>query len=80
MPDVKVRKLPEWVVAAHKSRAKHSGRSLEEELRRLLTAAALAPQQDLPRRAAALRQRLRRKYGVLSDSAAQIREDREARG
>jgi plasmid stability protein len=80
MADVKIRDLPDWVVAAHKSKAKHARRSLEAELRRLLTEAALAPQQAFPQRAAALRERLRRRYGELSDSARQIREDREARG
>ena len=80
MPDVKVRRLPEWVVAAHKLKAEHAGRSLEEELRVLLTEAAIRPQQDSAAEIAAFRSRLRRKYGTLSDSTVQIREDREARG
>jgi plasmid stability protein len=80
MAEVKIRDLPDWVVAAHKSKAQQAHRSLEAELRRLLTEAALAPQQAFPQRAAAFRERLRRKYGALSDSTAQIRKDREARG
>jgi len=46
MADVKIRKLPEWVVVAFKDRAAHRGRSLEEELRSLLTEAASKPKQD----------------------------------
>jgi plasmid stability protein len=80
MADVKIRKLPDWVLAAHKSRAQNAGHSLEEELRLLLTTAALRPQQELTRKIAAFRNSLRRKHGLLPDSTPQIREDREARG
>jgi len=80
MPDVKIRRLPEWVVAAHKMRADCSGRSLEEELRVLLTDAAIRPQQDCAIEIKAFRERVRGKYGSLSDSTPHIREDREARG
>jgi len=80
MADVKIRKLPDWVSAAHKSRAQNAGRSMEEELRLLLTTAALRPQKDLTRRIAAFRNSLRRKHGILPDSTPQIRADRQARG
>ena len=80
MPDVKIRRLPDWVVAAHKLRADHAGRSLEEELRALLTDAAIKPQQDCAAEIAAFRDRVRSKYGSLSDSTPGIRGDREARG
>ncbi len=80
MPDVKIRNLPDWVVGAHKSRAARAGRSLEEQLRILLTEAASKPREQSIRRVVALREKLRRKYGQLSDSVAAIREDREARG
>ena len=40
MAEVKIRDLPDWVVAAHKSKAQQAHRSLEAELRRLLTEAA----------------------------------------
>ena len=80
MADVKIRKLPDWVVTAHRTRARHSGRSLEEELRLLLTEAARKPRQDLAAQMGLLRGRLRRKYGTLSDSTAGIRAGREARG
>ena len=77
---LKIRKLPEWVVIAFKSRAAHQGRSLEEELRSLLTEAASQPKQDRTAEMAAFRKMLRRKYGTLADSTAGIRADRQARG
>ena len=80
MPDIKVRRLPEWVVAAHKLRAGRAGRSLEEELRVLLTEAAILPRLERASEITRFRNRLQRKYGSLSDSTPQIREDREARG
>ncbi len=80
MADVKIRKLPDWVLTTLKSKAKHGGRSLEEELRTLLTEAALRPKQSRVAELAAFREMLRRKYGTLSDSTTQIRADREARG
>lgn len=80
MADVKIRKLPDWVVQAHRGRAERAGRSLEEELRLLLTDAALKPQREFAERAAAFRERLRRQFGELSDSTKEIRKDRQARG
>ncbi len=80
MADVKICRLDDWVVATHRDRAERAGRSLEEELRLLLTEAALRPQHEFAQRAAALREELRRQYGLFSDSAELIREDREARG
>ena len=80
MPDVKVRKLPDWVVAAFKSRARQAGHSMEEELRILLVDTAKKPRREIVAELNAFRGMLRRKYGTLSDSTKGIREDREARG
>jgi plasmid stability protein len=80
MADVKIRKLPDWVVASYKARAEHAGRSLEEELRILLVDGASESRKELLRKIDAFRNRLKRKYGTLSDSTVGIREDREARG
>jgi plasmid stability protein len=80
MPEVKVRKLPDWVVTVFKSRARQAGRSLEEELRILLVDAAKKPQSEIAAEVKALRGMLRRKYGTLRDSTEGIRENREARG
>jgi plasmid stability protein len=81
MADVKIRRIPDWVVLHHQARARQAGRSLEEELRLLLTEDdALRPQREFAERARALRQRIFDRYGVLSDSTALIREDRDSRG
>jgi plasmid stability protein len=80
MPDLKIRKLADWVVATLRLRADHAGHSLEEELRILLTEAASKPKHDRAAELAAFRDMLRRKYGTLSDSTGEIRADREARG
>ena len=80
MPDVKVRRLPDWVVTTFKSRARQAGRSLEEELRVLLVDTAQKPRREVVAELRAFRGMLRRKYGTLADSTEGIREDREARG
>jgi plasmid stability protein len=80
MPDVKVRKLPEWAVTAFKLRAEEAGRSLEEELRILLVEAAAKPKRESVAELAVFRRMLRRKYGTLADSTGAIRADRKARG
>lgn len=79
MPEIKIRKLPDWVVDTFRLRAENAGRSLEEELRLLLTETALKPKQDLAMELAAFRKMLERKYGTLRDSAEGIRQDRETR-
>ena len=50
MAEVKIRKLPDWVVAHHKRAAERAGRSLEEELRQFLTEKALAKREQLWKR------------------------------
>jgi plasmid stability protein len=78
--DVKVRRLPDWVVAAYRERAVRAGHSLEEELRLLLTDLAAKPKLELAAEISAFRGMLRRKYGTLADSTDGIRADRETRG
>jgi plasmid stability protein len=80
MPEVKIRKLPDWVVEIFRLRAENAGHSLEEELRLLLTETALQPKQDRAMELASFREMLRRKYGTLRDSTEDIRRDRETRG
>lgn len=80
MADVKVRKLNYWVVETIRKRAEQAGHSLEEELRRILTEAALKAQHDFASHSAAWRRIMQKKHGTFSDSTALIREDREARG
>lgn len=80
MADVKVRNLPDWIVNSFRKRAENQGRSLEEELRMLITAEATRRREETLSELKAFRDKMRKKYGVLSDSTPGIREDRQARG
>ncbi len=80
MAEVKIRRLPDWVVAHHKRNAERAGRSLEEELRQFLTHEALAKRDRLWKRLAETRARIRKRHGALTDSTADIREERERLG
>jgi len=80
MADVKIRRLPDWVLDTYRLRAQAAGRSLEEELRALLTEAALDRQRQFASEAKAFRNGLRAEYGELSDSTPGIVKDRERRG
>ena len=80
MADVKVRNLPDWVVASFRNKAQHEGRSLEEELRMLLTGEAMKRRQETVRKLKAFQTKMLKKYGELSDSTPGIREERQARG
>jgi antitoxin FitA len=80
MAEVRVRKLDDWVVSALRLRAKRHGRSLEGELRELLSEEALRPRIEAADRAQAMREAILSDNGSLPDSAALIREDRDARG
>ena len=77
MADVKVRKLPDWVLATLRVRVE--GRSVEEELRHLLTAEAGKPKKNRAAEMAALRKMLQKKYGTLSDHTRGVRRERDAR-
>jgi hypothetical protein len=72
--------MEDWVIAELKAQAKARGHSLEEEMRERLTELALRPRQEMAERAARLREAIAREHGLLPDSAAAIREDRDARG
>ena len=56
------------------------GNSLEGELKELLRQEAMRPKMELAEELNRLRGELREKYGMFSDSAALIHEDRDARG
>jgi hypothetical protein len=75
--DVKIHLVPDWVIEAHRSRGEACGRTLEEELRSVLTDAAFATQHQFAREASAFRDQLRSKYGRVSDSTPGIVEDRQ---
>lgn len=76
---VKIRKLDPWILEAHRAKAEAEGISLEEELRRVVTEAALRPRNEFVAKAAKLHAELKAKYGEMSDSTEIIREEREER-
>ncbi|MBV8799234.1 MAG: hypothetical protein JOY77_01505 [Alphaproteobacteria bacterium] len=80
MAEVKIRKLPDWVVEHHKRKAERAGRSLEEELRILLTDDASAKRQYWLKRAAKTREAIRRRRGTIPNLTEIIREERERLG
>ncbi|MHB8878599.1 MAG: FitA-like ribbon-helix-helix domain-containing protein [Myxococcaceae bacterium] len=81
MAEIKVRQLPERIVAALKVRAKKRGVSLEEEVRSTLASSVGARREAFARRAAALRAASGKKPGSPAlDSARTIREERDAWG
>jgi plasmid stability protein len=80
MTEVRIRNVDDWVVELHRHQAKLDGRSLESELRQVLTDAAAAKKRAIADEMRGQLSELRAKYGTLSDSAALIREDRDRRG
>ena len=80
MSELRVRNMDDWVIVELKAQARSHGRSLEAELREQLRELALRPRQQMADRAARLRQAIAREHGLLPDSTASIREDRDARG
>jgi plasmid stability protein len=80
MAEVKIRKLPDWVVAHHKRNAERVGRSLEEELRVLLTQDANARREFCLKQAAQTREKIRRRRGALPELVEIIRQERERLG
>lgn len=80
MAEIRVRNLNEWVVDEFRARAKRHGKSLEGELRELLSNIAQQSKLALSEELRSMRFELRRKYGTFSDSVELIREDRDARG
>lgn len=80
MGDVRVRNIDDKVVQELKDRARRHGRSLEAELRGLLTDEAFRPRREIADRMESLREAIRAESGVLADSTAHIREERDRRG
>ena len=80
MPELRVRNMDDWVIVELKAQARSHGRSLEAELRERLTELALCPRREMADRAARFRDTIAREHGLLPDSAASIREDRDVRG
>ena len=77
MTEVRIRNVDEWVVEWHRQKAKRTGRSLESELRDLLTTAALERKRAITDQMRADMEELRRKYGEFPDSTPFLREERD---
>ncbi len=80
MVDLRVRGLDEDVVYQLRGQARRHGKTLAVEIRDVLTDAARRPRQELIDRLQALRDSIRAECGVLPDSTAMIREERERLG
>lgn len=80
MADLRVRKIEDWVLAVHRRLAISEGDSLENHVRRLLTAAAIESQNRFADRAEIRLQELQEKHGLLPDSAELLRDERWERG
>lgn len=80
MAKVEIRDLPDWVLHSFQGTAQNAGRSLEEELRRVLTEVAEQRRAALLAEIDALHEMFRQKYGEMPDSAPLIRQDRDERG
>lgn len=78
--EVKIRKLDPQVVEALKAQAQLRECSLEEYLRQLMQDAAGGARSRIADEARRVREKIFRDHGRLPDSAALIREERDARG
>lgn len=80
MGDIRIRNVDEEVILAWKERAQRHGRSMQAELHDLLSDEVFRPFHELADRLQRNRRRRQKEFGVLSDSADDIRADRGARG
>lgn len=80
MTEVRVRNVDEWVVECHRQAAKRGGLTLEAELRRVMTEAALDRRRAIVADMRSGLEELQSKYGLFPDSAEDIRREREERG
>jgi len=76
MGQVAIRNLDDGVLHRLKQRARRNHRSLEGELRQILTLAALPSRPELTTRAEALTQALKDRW--TGDSTSLVREDRDS--
>lgn len=77
MSSISVRKIPEETLEGVRRLAARHGKSMEQEVRDIL-AQAVRWEEHL-RRAEEIRERIRARVGILPDSTALIREDRDSR-
>ena len=80
MSELRVRNVDPWVLDWYRSLARNNRRSLEGVVRDALAELARRQADELRAELSAGLDRMRDRYGVLPDSAALIREDRDERG
>ena len=80
MSELRIRDVDNNVVDQLKMRAKRNGRTLGEEVRSILADEVHRPRRDWAERLRGFRASVEEKHGVMSDSAAVIREMRDTRG
>ena len=80
MTELRIRKLDDWVTSWFKAQAKLHNRSLEKELRELLTETVRSRKQQIAEQMLADLESLEQRHGIFPDSARGIREERDKRG
>ena len=80
MTELRIRKLDDWVTSWLKLQAKRHNRSLEKELRELLTETARAQKQMIAKQLLTDLKTLEKRHGLFPDGALGIREERDKRG
>lgn len=80
MGDIRVRDLDPAVVAELKNQARRHGRSWQQELKAVLTEAALRPRRELANHLQEFHDEMRATHGVLADSTPAIRAERDQWG
>ncbi|MCA9185516.1 MAG: hypothetical protein R3E01_36525 [Pirellulaceae bacterium] len=80
MAQIKVRDLDDWVVHVLRDNAISAGHSLEQHLRDILKATALADQKRFAEEQRRHLAEFKDQHGELTDSSVGIREDRESNG
>lgn len=80
MAEIRVRNLPDWLVAWYKDSAEQQGKTLEGFMRQMLQESALSKQAAVAAKLQEGLDRLAEKYDVMPDSTPLIREMRYERG
>jgi plasmid stability protein len=79
MAELRVRNLPEDIKLMLKEQVSRQGQNLEMYLREVLSEQALRGRREWADRLKAQRDDFHEKYGLFSDSALMIREERDSR-
>jgi plasmid stability protein len=80
MTELRIRKLDDWVTSWLKAQAKLHNRSLEKELRELLTETVRSHKQQIAEQLLTDLETLELSHGLFADGTKGIREERDKRG